>query len=94
MLLCENERYPAINMAAILQIYSYVHDAVDISYDKFIPCGLNALILRMKKDESLYDKHLTSLFKFSTFFGCWQNAFQTPRFNANFLFFLNADNVR
>ena len=46
----------------ILQIYSYLHDASDISCNKFIPWGLNALVLRMEKDESLYDKLLSSLF--------------------------------
>ena len=40
--------------AAILDsIYSYVHDAIDISCNKFILWGLNVLVIRMKKDESL-----------------------------------------
>ena len=42
----------------------------------------------MKNDERFYDKRLSSLFTFRTFFGCWQNTFQTPSFNANFLLFL------
>ena len=76
---------PAILDSADL---SYVHDAIDISRNKFIPWGLNALVLRMKKDESLYDKLLSSLFTFRTFLDCWQNTFQTPSFNANILLFL------
>ena len=74
--------------SCILQIKSYIHVAIDISSNKFIPWGLNAFVLRMKKYESLYDKLLSSSFIFGTFFGCWQNTFQTPRFNANFLLFL------
>ena len=46
------------------------------------------LVLRMNKDESLYDKLLLSLFTFRTFLGWWQNTFQTSSFNANFLLFL------
>ena len=46
------------------------------------------LVLLMRKDESLYDNFLSSLFTFRTSFGCWQNTFQTPSFNANFLLFL------
>ena len=43
----------------ILLIYTYVHFAIDFSCNKFIPWGLNALVLRMKKDESLYDNMLS-----------------------------------
>ena len=69
-------------------IYSYVHDAIDMFCNKCIHWDLNALVSHMKKDESLYDKLLSSLFTFRTFFGCWQNTFQIPIFNANFLLFL------
>ena len=77
----------------ILQIYFYVHDAIDISCNKFIPWGLNALVWRIKKDESQYDKlffsiYDKSLFTFRTFLGCWQNTFQTTSFKTNSLLFL------
>ena len=52
--------------------------------NKFIPWGLNALVLGMKKDESLYHKHLLSW----TYFACWCNTVQITSFNANFLLFL------
>ena len=82
-----NDQYGRQLLSWILQIYSYIHDAIDNSCNKFIPWGLNALVLCMEKDEGLYEKLLSSLFTFRNFFGCWQNSFQTPSFKANFFFF-------
>ena len=75
MLLCENDRNPAINMADSCHvgfckfIPIYGHDAIDISCNKFrfIPWGLNALVLRMKKDESLYDIFFMTVIHFQHF---------------------------
>ena len=84
------KKYQSIwQTAAILEsdIFSCCYDVINISCNKVLLWGLNALLLRTEYGEGPYDK-LLSLFSVWAYFGCWWNTFQITSFRAIFLLFV------